>query len=358
VFKVFISTIKAILYGLLIGAIIVIAIPNTRGAVLDSVKEWLAIHNAPVSYSYAIKRSAPAVVNISSITQRRNPLNEIERRRQGLGSGVIMSSNGIILTNLHVIKGADIIYVALQDGRKGIASIVGTDPLTDLAVLHIQAEDLPVIPFNLDNPSQVGDLVLAIGNPYNLGQTITQGIISATDRRPGLRSSSFLDLLQTDAAINDGNSGGALINSRGELVGINSASFNSISNESSNGISFAIPVQLAYSILKEIVVEGHVSRGSLGFEAEPFNSDIDKLSLSLDADAVNVTKVNPNSPAGRVGLQEKDVIVAINKKPFKHINELRNIIAKTKANNDIELTIIRNGKQLDLLMKTEELRFR
>jgi len=358
VFKVFISTIKAITYGLFIGAVVIIAIPTTREVTIESAKQWLAIHNAPVSYSHAIKRSAPAVVNIYSITQHRNPLNKIESRRQGLGSGVIMSPNGIILTNLHVIKDADIIYIALQDGRKGVASIIGTDPFTDLAVLHIKAEDLPVIPFNLDNVSQVGDLVLAIGNPYNLGQTITQGIISATDRRPGLRSSSFLDLLQTDAAINDGNSGGALINSRGELVGINSASFNSINNDNSNGISFAIPVQLAYAILKEIVVEGHVSRGSLGFEAEPLNNRIDKLSLSLDADAVIVTKVNQNSPAALVGLQERDVIVAINKHPFKHINELRNTIANSKANKEIELTIIRNGQQLNLLMTTEELRLK
>lgn len=351
-FKYIYNSIKAIFVGLLIGAIVIIAIPNTRSSVVDSIKQWLTFHNTQVSYSYAIKRSAPAVVNIYSLSQSRNASNQVENRRQGLGSGVIMSSNGIILTNLHVIKDADIIYIALQDGRKGIASIIGTDPLTDLAVLHINAENLPVIPFNLETSTQVGDLVLAIGNPYNLGQTITQGIVSATGRRAGLSSSSFLDLLQTDAAINDGNSGGALINSRGELIGINAASFNSIDDGNSNGISFAIPVKLAYSILKEIVVEGHILRGSVKFEGEQLDADFVKMSLNLQSGAVGVTNVLNQGPAALAGLQPKDIIIAVNNLPFNNIKDLLHIIAGTKPGNNISLTVLRGNKELVLNMKT------
>jgi len=352
VFRYIYKSFKAILIGLLIGSIIIIAIPGTRSSIFDSIKQWLTFHNTQVSYSYAIKRSAPAVVNIYSLSQSRNASGQIENRRQGLGSGVIMSSNGIILTNLHVIRDADIIYVALQDGRKGTASIIGTDPLTDLAVLHIKAEDLPVIPFSLDTPTQVGDLVLAIGNPYNLGQTITQGIVSATGRRAGLSSSSFLDLLQTDAAINDGNSGGALINSRGELIGINAASFNSINDGNSNGISFAIPIKLAYSILKEIVVEGHILRGSVKFEGEQLDADFVKMSLNIESGAVGVINVLSQGPAYLAGLQPKDIIIAVNNTPFTNIKELLNTIANTKPGNEISMTVLRGNKELILTMQT------
>lgn len=353
-FKVLISTGKAILAGLIIGGVVVVALPNTRSATLDAVKSWLVTHSAPVSYSYAIKRSAPAVVNIYSVTQHRNPLNQVDIRPKGLGSGVIMSSNGIILTNLHVIQDADIIYVALQDGRKGVASIVGTDYFTDLAVLHIEAENLPVIPFNLQKPSQVGDLVLAIGNPYNLGQTITQGIISATGRKQGLSSSLFLDLLQTDAAINDGNSGGALINSRGELVGINASSFNATNNGNSNGISFAIPIKLVYSILKEIVKEGFVSRGSLGFEIVPESINQSQRSPNNKSGTVQVSGVQAYGPAEIGGLKVGDIITAVNGKPFANADELLHTISESKANNHIELSVVRNQVHLNLPMITVE----
>jgi len=259
------------------------------------------------------------------------------------------------MTNLHVIKGADFIYVALQDGRLGVASVVGTDPLTDLAVLHMKAEHLPVIPVNLDRSSQVGDLVLAIGNPYNLGQTITQGIVSATGRKAGLSSSSFLDLIQTDAAINDGNSGGALINSRGDLIGINAASFNSISNGSTNGISFAIPIKLAYTVMQEIITEGRVSRGSLGFDGEAISREA-AMSLNVQSSGVNVIGIAPNSAAATAGLMLDDIIVSVNQQPFGSIEELRHLIAATKPGNDITIGLIRSGQQINLDMVTTELR--
>lgn len=351
------ATIKAIMSGLAIGVLIVVLIPSLRPLLNFDFEDWLLSINSQISFSNAIKRSAPAVVNIYSVTQYLNPHNQIERRDKGLGSGVIMSSNGFIMTNLHVIKGADIIYVAMQDGRIGVASVVGTDPLTDLAVLHIKAEHLPVIPINLERSSQVGDLVLAIGNPYNLGQTITQGIVSATGRKAGLSSSSFLDLIQTDAAINDGNSGGALINSRGDLIGINAASFNSINNGNTNGISFAIPIKLAYTVMKEIITEGRVSRGSLGFDGEGINiNSVKAMSLGLQSSALLVTAIAAEGAAYQAGLLLDDIIVAVNQKPFNSIEELRHHIAGTKPGNAISLTVVRGGKQLVLDMVTDELR--
>ncbi|MGB0834664.1 MAG: trypsin-like peptidase domain-containing protein [Psychrobium sp.] len=345
-FKGLVSTFKAVAVGIAIGAVIVIALPNTRTATLSAVKEWLVTHTAPLSYSYAIKRSAPAVVNIYSITQHRDTFNNSKADIQGLGSGVIMSSNGIIITNLHVISGADIIYVALQDGRHAIASIVGTDDYTDLAVLHIKEDNLPVIPFDLKKEPQIGDLVLAIGNPYNLGQTITQGIVSATGRNRGITRSAFQHLLQTDAAINDGNSGGALINSRGELVGINAANFQSLDTNSSNGIGFAIPVKIAYKVLKDIIAEGYVPRGSLGFNIGGVFRQDNRTTYG------EVSAIEPNGPADIGGMKVGDIIVAVNNTPFASIDDLLHVISETKPNNEIELTVLRGTESFNLSMKT------
>lgn len=353
--KLFRATIKAMASGLIIGGLIIVLIPSLRPQLSFSIEDWLLSLNSQISFATAIKRSAPAVVNIYSVNQYLNPHNQIERRAKGLGSGVIMSSNGFIMTNLHVIKDADIIYVALQDGRFDVASVVGTDPLTDLAVLHIKAEHLPVIPINLERPSQVGDLVLAIGNPYNLGQTITQGIVSATGRKAGLSSSSFLDLIQTDAAINEGNSGGALIDARGDLIGINAASFNAINSGNTNGISFAIPIKLAYTVMKEIITEGRVSRGSLGFDGEAINN-VAAMSLGIQTSALVVTAISHDGMAKLAGLQLNDIIVGVNEQPFSSIEELRHLIAGTKPGNEISLTIVRAGEQLALDMITAELR--
>ncbi len=352
--KVIKATTKAIGSGLIIGSLILVFIPSLRPQFSLNIKDWLLTHNAPVSFATAIKRSAPAVVNIYSSTQHLTPQNQIAHRDKGLGSGVIMSQRGFIITNLHVIQGADIIMVALQDGRTMQASVVGADLFTDLAVLHIALDDLPVMPFDLEQTTQVGDLVLAIGNPYNLGQTITQGIISATDRHAGLNKRSFLNLLQTDAAINDGNSGGALINSRGDLIGINNASFNSTSDYNSSGISFSIPINLVYTIMTEILIEGRVSRGALGFTGNPL-SRIQEMSLKLQGGGVRVSSVVNNSTAYHAGLLANDVIFAANEIPFNSFSELRQVIAATKPGNEISLTVIRDGKQILMTMITSEL---
>jgi len=354
VLKLLKAIFTAILSGLAIGVLIVVLIPSLRPQLSLNIEDWLLSVNSHISFSKAIKRSAPAVVNIYSVTQFINPQNQVERRAKGLGSGVIMSTNGFIMTNLHVIKGADIIYVAIQDGRVEVASVVGTDPFTDLAVLKIKTQHLPVIPMNLDRAAQVGDLVLAIGNPYNLGQTITQGIISATGRKAGLNPSSFLDLIQTDAAVNDGNSGGALINSRGNLVGINNAKFNSINNGTTNGISFAIPIKQAYAVMKELITEGRVSRGSLGFDGEAINN-VTAMSLGLQTAAIAVTAIGNDSMAQKAGLRLNDIVIAVNTKPFSSIEELRHLIAGTKPGHAISLTVIRAGQQHTLEMFTAEL---
>ncbi|MFG1489212.1 trypsin-like peptidase domain-containing protein, partial [Oceanospirillum sp. HFRX-1_2] len=239
--------------------------------------------SGPFSYSDAVKQASPAVVNIYTskiIEQRAHPLlqdpafrqffgyNGVPRQQRlqsSLGSGVIVSADGYVLTNNHVIAGADEIKVALKDGREAIAQVVGTDPETDLAVLSIPLPDLPVITIAPSDDIEVGDVVLAIGNPFGVGQTVTMGIVSATGRDQ-LGINTFEDFIQTDAAINPGNSGGALINPRGELLGINTAIFSK--SGGSQGIGFAIPSNLSRQIMIDIIREGSVVRGWLGVEVQ------------------------------------------------------------------------------------------
>ena len=348
------ATLKAIGSGLIIGGLIILLIPSLRPAFNISVKDWLLVHTSQLSFSEAIKRAAPAVVNIYSITQHLTPLNQIEQRVKGLGSGVIVSHNGFIITNYHVISGADIIRVGVQDGTIKTASVVGIDPLTDLAVLHINAQDLPVIPIDLERATEVGDLVLAIGNPYNLGQTITQGIISASGRNAGLSSFGFLDYIQTDAAINDGNSGGALINSRGELVGINAANFNSLSDVQTSGISFAIPINLAYTVMKEIIKEGKVIRGYLGISGAPVSPVIAR-SLNLSGIAIQISTVQPGGPADQAGLEQGDIILEIDGKEFASSQAALHYIAEAKPNRVLVLTVLHKNQLTEKSVTVGEL---
>ena len=213
-----------------------------------------------MSYAKAVRRAAPAVVNVYTRSTLVDPRSLRPRtiERQELGSGVVMSSQGYILTNYHVVYGADHIEVALQDGRWLEAVLIGQDELTDLAVLYVQAENLPVIPQQAELEPQVGDVVLAIGNPLNLGQTITQGIISANGNT-GLSSRGYIDFMRMDAAINRGNSGGALVNTNGTLVGINAAAFQ-MENQDIQGIFFAIPHRLAVNVMQKLIKHGRVTR--------------------------------------------------------------------------------------------------
>ncbi|MDR2989277.1 MAG: trypsin-like peptidase domain-containing protein, partial [Providencia alcalifaciens] len=247
----------SVLLGLVTASIIIVAVPSLRPQGLADLL-YGKTNSEPVSYNKAVRRAAPAVVYVYSSSK--GSFSQSGRELQSLGSGVILSANGYIVTNKHVVDNPDQILVALQDGAIFDAFLVGSDPLTDLAVLKIDAENLPVIPINTKRITHVGDVVLAIGNPYNLGQTVTQGIISATGR-VGLSSTRRQNFLQTDASINSGNSGGALINTEGELVGINTLSFSAGQGVSSEGLSFAIPTALATKIMEKLIRDGRVVRG-------------------------------------------------------------------------------------------------
>ncbi len=274
--------------------------------------------------------------------------------QEGLGSGVIVDANGIILTNNHVVKGADNIKVNLMDGREFEAKVKGTDPQTDLAVITIEAKNLPPIKLGDSEKVRVGDWVLAIGSPLNpeLQHTVTAGIISAKGRS-GVGLSEYEDYIQTDAAINPGNSGGALVNMKGELIAINSA----IATQSggNQGIGFAIPVNLAQSVMDDIIKTGKVVRGWLGVYIQDVSPQIAKAFNLATPQGIIVTKVQANSPAAKAGLQEEDVIMKFNGKQVDSAGELSAWVASSSPGDEVTLTIIRGGKTQDIKLKLGEL---
>ncbi|MGB5791089.1 MAG: trypsin-like peptidase domain-containing protein, partial [Pseudoalteromonas nigrifaciens] len=258
--------------GLGIAFLVVFFSPNMRTALLPNVPLPSAMSSNHLSFSDAVKRAAPSVVTVFSESISKEPRYKRQNTVQELGSGVIMSQDGYILTNYHVINNADQILVILTDGRRFFdVQLIGFDTITDLALLKINADHLPVIPVNDDYSSSVGDIVLAIGNPLNLGQTITQGIISATGKQK-ITDSPYNNLLQMDAAINVGNSGGALVNSNGDLVGITSAQFKTRENLNIQGIFFAVPYSLVKEVMAKLIRHGRVVRGYLGFEGTAVDS--------------------------------------------------------------------------------------
>ncbi len=310
------------------------------------------------SYNDAISLASPAVVNVYARqirSEQTNPLfqDPIFRRFFGnlsseqeinnnLGSGVIMNKSGYLLTNAHVINEANDIQVTLIDGRQATAEVVGIDSETDLAVLHIELTNLPVSPVGKSNALQVGDIVLAIGNPYNFGQTVTQGIVSAT-RRNKVGINIIEDFIQTDAAINPGNSGGALINARGELVGINTAI---VSNSGgSQGIGFAIPVDQAIDVMQQLINRGYVERGWLGIVPQPVPADISDA-LNLDTSGIIVTAVFNNSPAAAAGVMPGDIIIKVNGHPLVDSQQAIQVITGFKPGELINLDIIRNWDRI------------
>ncbi len=283
--------------------------------------------SAPTSYADAVARSAPAVVNISTaklVTERPNPLfedpvfrrffgeapDDLPRQRleTSLGSGVIVSDSGHVLTNNHVIAGADQIVIQLADGRVAEATLVGADPESDLAVLETELHDPPQIALGSSETLRVGDIVLAIGNSFGVGQTVTMGIVSATGRDQ-LGISTFEDFIQTDAAINPGNSGGALINAAGELVGINTAIFSR--SGGSQGIGFAIPVSLAGRIQRQILEQGRVVRGWLGVEIQNVTPQLAESFGLPEVTGILIAGVLPDGPADRAGLHPGDVVTTV-----------------------------------------------
>jgi len=307
---------------------------------------------ATTSYAQAIAMAAPAVVNIFTSTRVTiSPdTTPMQVNQVGLGSGVIVSKQGYVLTNNHVIAGADQVDVMLQDSRSARAEIIGTDPETDLAVLKIELDDLPSVTLGSARRLRVGDIVLAIGNPFGVGQTVTMGIVSATGRRRLGLSTTFEDYIQTDAAINPGNSGGALISARGTLVGINTAIFpgdRTLFPRDSQGISFAIPLSIASAVAREIIEKGRVVRGWLGAEVQP-NAQRAGGPRRATVAGVVIGGVVPNGPAEKSGLLPGDTLTHIDAKPVETPEAAINFIAARAPGQTVTLSIIRNGKSMTL----------
>ena len=337
--------------------------PATRLSPGESSSGPVAALTGPISYAGAVDTAAPAVVNIFTqkrVTERAHPFLDDpffrhffgdrfgvpqERLETSLGSGVIASEQGYILTNNHVVTGADEIRVALRDGRSAQAAVVGTDPDSDLAVLRIELADLPVITLGQSDALRVGDVVLAIGNPFGVGQTVTSGIVSATGRKE-LGINVFENFIQTDAAINPGNSGGALINAYGELVGINTAIFTR--SGGSQGIGFAIPISLAKDVMAQIIEHGRVVRGWLGVEIQDLTSELAESFRLPSTQGAIVAGVLRDGPADRAGLDRGDVITSIDGRPVSNVRDALELITRAAPGSSIAIAGIRSGESFSV----------
>lgn len=359
---------KIITGGLALAFIVVLIWPQiikTRPrVVIREARPERGRAKGPVSYAYAVERAANAVVNINTakvVLLRPQPFSQQQffeqfsgrqpsatkkRLETSLGSGVVITKSGFILTNYHVIKGADAIRVFLKDGRGATARVVGIDPSTDLAVLKIHLPRLTPITWGHARDVQVGDVVLAIGDPFGIGQTVTMGIVSATGRDE-LGLSSIENFIQTDAAINPGNSGGALINTEGDLVGIDTALYTH--SGGFQGIGFAIPVNLARHVFNQIVKYGHVIEGWIGVAGQTLTPSLTQtLKLPKSTRGVLVVGVYQKSPAAAAGLKPGDIIAAINGRPLLNANTALLTIADTKPGVTLTLGVVRHGRRLTL----------
>jgi len=327
------------------------------------------------SYADVVAKTSPAVVRIQAEHKQKAPergqfpgtddffrqfpmprQNQRPQIEQGVGSGVIVDAGGTILTNFHVVDGADKITVLMSDNKSFVAKVVGSDQPSDLAVLKIEGEALPFLALGNSDNVRVGDIVLAIGNPLGIGQTVTAGIISAKGRRTGLSDGSFEDFLQTDAPINKGNSGGALVNLNSELVGINSQIISPGGAGGGNiGIAFSIPSNMAKSVMDQLIKDGKVRRGMLGINIQNITDDTAKAMDLKIKNGVLVSNVKAGSAAEKAGVKRGDIIAAINGEKIEDSNVLRNKVAGTLPGTEIKITVIREEKEIELTATLDEL---
>lgn len=345
-----------VLAGLLAALVIMSWFPGWLGLPVreQAVQSPVA---APGSYAAAVSYASPAVANLYSTKMVSEPIHPLlsdpslrhffgdnlpqqRRLESSLGSAVIMSDEGYLLTNNHVIAGAEQIVVALKDGRETLGRIIGTDPETDLAVLKIDLPELPVISTGKSDQARIGDVALAIGNPFGVGQTVTMGIVSATGRNQ-LGINTYEDFIQTDAAINPGNSGGALVDATGRLLGINTAIFSR--SGGSQGIGFAIPVKLALSVMESIIEHGQVVRGWLGLEVQALTPELAETFGLQQRTGILVAGVLRDGPAARAGLLPGDIILSIAGEPAVDGRSSMNQVANMQPGKKVEMEVLRQG---------------
>lgn len=349
--------------GLLFALLIIERFPHWVGLPsadlhIQEAPHYTSVTSGPESYANAVNQASPAVANLytAKVVSKKLPsvysdpelrrffgdnLPQQKRMESSLGSAVLMSKEGYLLTNNHVTAGADQIIVALKDGRETLARVIGSDPETDLAVLKIDLPNLPAITLGRSDSIRIGDVVLAIGNPFGVGQTVTMGIISATGRNQ-LGLNTYEDFIQTDAAINPGNSGGALVDAQGNLLGINTAIFSR--SGGSQGIGFAIPVKLALDVMRSIVEHGQVVRGWLGLEVQALTPELAESFGLLDSPGILVAGVYRDGPAAKAGLQPGDVILKIADEGAQDGRTSMNQVAQMKPGEKIKLDILRDGQ--------------
>jgi serine protease Do len=322
----------------------------------------------PTTFAPVVKQVLPAVVNIASTMTVHQSKDQMQvpddffgqmfpgfrgfqtpqqpQKEEAEGSGVIVSSDGYVLTNNHVVDGATEVKVTLADKREMKATVIGTDPKTDVALIKLDATNLPYISLGDSNAVEVGDIALAIGNPFGLGQTVTMGIISAKDRGRDnpMGIEDYEDFIQTDAPINPGNSGGALVNDRGELIGINTAII-AHGSEGSQGIGFAVPANLAHSVMDSLIKNGKVSRGFLGIALQPLSDELAKEFKLDGSTGALVAEVTSKSPAEKAGIEAGDVVVAVNDKKVEGPRELQLLVAAIAPGTKVDVKLIRDGKE-------------
>ncbi len=329
-------------------------------------REPLARQTTPnvTSYADVIEPVQAAVVSVHSMRMAREigPADPFLRqffgqripKQEGLGSGVIVTADGYIMTNNHVIDGADELRVLLPDGREFPAKVVGTDPKTDVAIIRIDADGLPTVTLADSDTIRVGDVVFAVGNPLGIGQTVTMGIVSAKSRSVGILESvgGYEDFIQTDASINQGNSGGALVDAQGRLIGINSAILSP--NQGNIGIGFAIPINLASGIMRSLIETGTVTRGFLGVSVDPITTELaDALGVDRGIRGMVVTDVVEGAPADKAGLRRSDVILSVNGRPVSSLQELRLLVSQLAPGSQVDLELIRDKERMNLAVKLE-----